>query len=978
MYNIEEEIQKRLDAFRADIVSGAITSNDDLEKSIAHSKNALLSGAVLKGNIDKLKASSIIEEKYIVSAKQLYKEHKRQTLSISPLIETKKNEIQDLIDRDEIDKAKEVMNNIMELLNDEEAVKAGLQENTFFADDVEYFQNDVYPQLLQEINKKIPEEKKGFARLGAGLKYIFLGTNPYNNQKTKIKSEKVEVPSEDRTLLGNIIAWSKKHKVATTIAGAAAAASLMAGGSFVSHWVTGNWNAAIDQPVETDEAGLSDENEDSIEMASFEVDEFHNFNINDEQTHIEKLQLLAHRFMEHGIPVVSEDECMKKTNAKQVAVSPEQLSNWLISANLADIDDLTFTKLMENSNTTKEELTADFNRVNNLLGAIYTTKVETPFLYEFISNKEDSNYIKAYEEAIIENQKGNKEDLKNLINSRIDTPVTGAYSGALGMTTSALAYCQLNVYNVNVIGQDAMNAYNINNDCKTDTTTTFYSDDWDGYTKIVDEKLVASLTYMNSDRNAYDEYLASLSDEQDDNKVFIEATVLPYLEKENVQFGPWVLIEEIAGERSINYSGVGNDSRVKGTTQVSSGSGKVTTKTVVKAPETAAEKEVQKKVEAVFAKKNQQSFENVVLDYAKQNDTTVTKNAEGDFILKKEGEEDIVVDGDTMGTYDPNKDYQGPTFKDYNEYKDAHSEYVQYIEGLGDVVVPVETTEASNKNVQTDGKGNYYYKPTGDKVITGSGTEIDDYINSHPDILEGTITEEGEIHYSDVDDEPEQDKSSTTKPDTSDQNQSTNPSTPNWGDQPSINEDIYNTLTPEQKEEFEDIINAGKDPVPGEIVDDSFSDTVYGNYTVTQLLNNLALCQNIPESVLQEYPEIWNAYQNWLEQKRLEEKRKMEQAQLEEQQRIEAEQQEIDQAQTYYEVTEPSYQAEPEFDEEPSPDFTEPEPDIIFESDIVEVPVQETITENSDAIATQISALEEAKADLLGDGITIEEGKTLS
>ena len=62
----------------------------------------------------------------------------------------------------------------------------------------------------------------------------------------------------------------------------------------------------------------------------------------------------------------------------------------------------------------------------------------------------------------------------------------------------------------------------------------------------------------------------------------------------------------------------------------------------------------------------------------------------------------------------------------------------------------------------------------------------------------------------------------------------------------------------------------------GEVVTETYSDVVYGNYTVPQLLNNPALCKNIPENILKnQFPDIWAVYQNWLEEQKQAEEAQM-------------------------------------------------------------------------------------------------------
>ena len=58
-------------------------------------------------------------------------------------------------------------------------------------------------------------------------------------------------------------------------------------------------------------------------------------------------------------------------------------------------------------------------------------------------------------------------------------------------------------------------------------------------------KFEAARIYQGTEKEAYEEYLKTLTDEQDDNKVYIEAQVLLYLELHNVQLGEWDVLEEI-------------------------------------------------------------------------------------------------------------------------------------------------------------------------------------------------------------------------------------------------------------------------------------------------------------------------------------------------------------------------------------------------------------------------------------------------
>lgn len=981
MDRLEEMLGKRLQFLQSDIEAGAFSSKEELEQEIIRNSNILDTVAAMNG-IPKADVEQYIQENFVSQAMNSFINLKtRNEKPDNYQFEETQTTIEELIANGNLEEAQARIDRMSELLNDPEKVQAAIQEGIFRQEDADYFQSMIpkFQEDMEEYRSKT--EKPGFfKRLLSGIVFVATGKNPYDNQKIKVEKQKVSEDDDTKALSERLQGFVSKNKGKIALA---LGATMLIGG-LALHGLHNQAN----EP-ETTSYGQEQMQEDSIEMATFEVDEDHIFNVNDEQTHIDNLQLLAKAFMERGVQVVSEEECMKLSNEGKLAVSPQQLDNWYISINLEDMDDLTFTKLLADSDTDKEELSSDFARVSNILGSIYTTKEETPFIYQFIGNKEYSEYIKSYESAIIQNQKGNKDDLINLIRSRVVNPVAGTSSGPLGMLSTSLIYQQANVYNAQVIGQDIMDLYNINNDCKTEIKTTFYSDDWAEYMRKVNSKFAAAIAYTGSEEEAFNDYLKTLSDEQDDNKVYIEDQVLPYLEKENVQLGEWDLIDEIANNRTVSYQGTGT-SKQDSTVTITAPTKTETTKVVPKEPTTPAEKEVQEKVEQELADQNRESFEDAVNDYAEDNGGKVEETPDGDLIIHIPGEEDIVVDGDTMGAYDPDKDYQGPTYDDYDDYKEDNKDKVEHVDGVGDVVVEDENITITNPNVHEDENGDIIDNTTGDKVIIGTEDEIDDYLDEHPNVGEWETVDEGEIHYSDVDNElpPVLGDTSYNKPEDStngyinndskednndEYNQSAGENTVNNGIPNGVDEDIYNSLTDEEKQALEDMLNAGKEPEAGEIVDETFSDVVYGSYTVPQLMSNPALCANIPESILKnDFPEIWSMYQNWLEEQRLAAE------EAEKQQAVE----EVVEAPVQEEIV-PEANAVPTVEETATPAVEEQKAPVEETvAPIVEqptAPVEEVPVETVSDIAAQKAALEAVRAELTGSNIVNEpEVKTLS
>lgn len=864
---LNEMIEKRMAAVEADVIAGSFSTKDKFNAEIDRLMSVMVRTAILKG-IDKEKAEEYLQENFALKAVEFYdKNVLSDTLIEMPTdygFAENQNEIVQLIEKGDLEAADKKIDQILSILEDEDYVKEAIADGTFTQKDIEYFKNVACPYFEELKDEKIvPEaEKQGLLqRIKNGAIFIVTGKNPYDGQNVKIEHKKQ--PLKERILNSKLAEWAKKHKVAVTAIGLAAVlgAGVFIGGKFLH-------SRAESSP---DDLSLgSTPQQGGEETATFAVDEDHNFNINDQVSHTERLQLLAKAIMERGVPVVSEEECMKLGNDGKLAVSPEQLNNWLISINLEDMDELTFTKLLADSDTDKEELSSDFTRVSNILGSIYTTKEESAFIYEFISNKEYSEYIKAYEEAIIQNQKGDSESLVTLIKSRVYNPVAATSSGSLGMLSTSLIYQQANVYNAEVVGQDIMDLYNINNDCKTDTTATFYSDDWAEYMRKLNSKFDAAITYTSSEVAAYAQYLLTLTDAQDDNKVYIEGQVLPYLEKNNIQLGEWDILENIENNnREVKSQDTGQSSGKTVSTP-----SEVTATQIAKEPTTLEEKAVQSQVESELETENRQNFEDVVDGFAAAQGGIVTENKDGDLVILVPGQQPIVVDTETKGAYDASKDHQGETYHHYGEYMEEHRQEVENIEGIGEVVVIDEgKLTITNPNVYLDGKGNIIDKTTGDKIITGTEEEIDKILNRHPELSEGIIVEEGRTHYSDVDDDLYQDDRTNG---VLNGGTSSRPSGNADSVLDSVDQDILDILSPEEQAALEEMLNAGNKPVAGEVVTETYSDVVYGNYTVPQLLNNPALCKNIPENILKnQFPDIWAVYQNWLEEQKQAEEAQM-------------------------------------------------------------------------------------------------------
>lgn len=864
---LNEMIEKRMAAVEADVIAGSFSTKDKFNAEIDRLMSVMVRTAILKG-IDKENAEEYLQENFALKAVEFYdKNVLSDTLIEMPTdygFAENQNEIVQLIEKGDLEAADKKIDQILSILEDEDYVKEAIADGTFTQKDIEYFKNVACPYFEELKDEKIvPEaEKQGLLqRIKNGAIFIVTGKNPYDGQNVKIEHKKQ--PLKERILNSKLAEWAKKHKVAVTAIGLAAVlgAGVFIGGKFLH-------SRAESSP---DDLSLgSTPQQGGEETATFAVDEDHNFNINDQVSHTERLQLLAKVIMERGVPVVSEEECMKLGNDGKLAVSPEQLNNWLISINLEDMDELTFTKLLADSDTDKEELSSDFTRVSNILGSIYTTKEESAFIYEFISNKEYSEYIKAYEEAIIQNQKGDSESLVTLIKSRVYNPVAATSSGSLGMLSTSLIYQQANVYNVEVVGQDIMDLYNVNYECRTDTTSTFYSDDWAEYMRKVDSKFDAAITYTGSEVNAYTQYILTLTDAQDDNKVYIEGQVLLYLKENNIELGEWDILKNIENNnREVKSQDTGQSSGKTVSTP-----SEVTATQIAKEPTTLEEKAVQSQVESELETENRQNFEDVVDGFAAAQGGIVTENKDGDLVILVPGQQPIVVDTETKGAYDASKDYQGKTYHHYGEYMEEHRQEVENIEGIGEVVVIDEgKLTITNPNVYLDGKGNIIDKTTGDKIITGTEEEIDKILNRHPELSEGIIVEEGRTHYSDVDDDLYQDDRTNG---VLNGGTSSRPSGNADSVLDSVDQDILDILSPEEQAALEEMLNAGNKPVAGEVVTETYSDVVYGNYTVPQLLNNPALCKNIPENILKnQFPDIWAVYQNWLEEQKQAEEAQM-------------------------------------------------------------------------------------------------------
>ena len=448
---LDNLISLRIVSMESDIVAGAFHSEEELEMEISRLKKIMVSSAVING-IKKLDAEEYIDTYFTSYVKEFYQKNQQSNemdeFPENYAFKEAQKEIEELIASGNIDQADERIVELSSILSDEEMVSAAIADGLYTKQDAEFFLKVALPHfsdMMDEVRLN-DNTKMNFAeRIKKGVSFIFKGKNPYDNQTVKTKKEKTKVKEFDK-LKYSIMSWCMKHKGFCTVAGVVA----VVGGVFAG---THNLHEKVEvlEELPTEPIYESQLLEPQIEEATFEVDEFHHFNLNDEQTHIEKLQLLAQAFMERGVPVLSEEECSKANLNGKMAVSVEQLNNWLISINIEDMDDLTFTKLLKDDNTDIEELTNDFGSICNVLGSIYTTKEDEPFVYEFISNKEYSNYIKTYEEAIIENQKGNSKDLIALIKNRVYNSNAPTTNGPLGCLSTLLFYQQFNVYNVNVI-----------------------------------------------------------------------------------------------------------------------------------------------------------------------------------------------------------------------------------------------------------------------------------------------------------------------------------------------------------------------------------------------------------------------------------------------------------------------------------------------------------------------------------------------
>lgn len=827
---LDEMIAKRLASLTTDIIADEFPDQVLFTVEITRLVDVMASIAVFKG-IDRDVAKSYLEKNFAEEAKKLYVAGQKTLMEKAPddyRLKEKQLEIEALINNGDIEQADKKLDEVLATFEDPEMCDELIKEGVFSKEDIDYFKNVACPHFQALKASVIPPEESGmnfFQRIAKAVSFIITGKNPYDNKNVKIKNEKVSF--KERIRDNKLVKWVNGHRVIATLT----AATISLGAICVSsrnslHKLDDRESLTVEIPndeefkniIENAEIAIkkvqNEKAQSDVEMATFEVDQFHNFNINDQVTHTKSLQLLARAVMVRGVPVVSEEESMKLELEDKLGCSAKELNNWLMCINLADIDDLTFTKLLENSGTTKEELSSDFMRVSDILGAIYTTKENKPFIYQFISNKTDSEYIRTYEEAIIQNQKGNPNDLISLIKSRVNT-LPSASRGALGILSTTLVYQQANVYNPQVVGQDAMDLYNINGDCTTSNTKAcFYSEDWAEYMRTLNQKLDATISYTGSEATAYRNYLSTLTVVQNGNKVCIESTVLPYLKENGIELGAWDVLENIKNDTTevISQGPIENSGVVSTPVE--------TRKTVPKAPTTPEEKKVQAQVEADLAEENREAFEEAI------SQGNVQENENGDYNLYIPDQSPIFIDADTMGTYDPSKDYKGPIYDGYDAYKDIYHEQIKEVEGVGNVVVTDEGKwDIKISDVYIDGNGDLIDKES-EKLVTGTEEDMDEVLNRQPGLSEWITTEEGDIHYSDVDN----DLPNATEPPTN------NPGNANETEQkPIVNipeksdpvlgevdQNILDILTPEEQLALEEMLNAGKQPEAGEIVDETY------------------------------------------------------------------------------------------------------------------------------------------------------------
>lgn len=828
---------KRLEYLRGDIEAGVFQNEEEFQKELDRLYKILLSEAVLKYGIKRDDFNDHFMQNFESHA---ILDFRKSFMPMNYKFAPQQMELEELIDNKEYERAQERLDSILDILDDEKMVELAISDGQYTAEDVKYFKNQV-PGYMKEIEEGLNYSSKKSNVLGrviGGLVFIASGKNPYDNQTTKLVSKKELISEKAKEFTNKTKEMGKKHK--GKIVACATALGLLLGGINV----TKDLHNKADQ-TEVDTTSKSESVEEKTEEVTFEVQEGCLFNINDQVTHTQKLQLLAKSFVERGVPVVSEEEAMELGNEGKLAVTPQQLDNWLISVNLEEMSNLTFTKLMADSNTDKEELSSDFARINNVLGTIYTTKEEQPFIFEFIGNKEYSEYIKSYEEAMIQNQKGNQESLVKLIESRVYNPVAGTFSGAIGMLSTSLIFQQANVYNEQVIGQDIMNLYNVNNNCQVgENVTTFFSDDWAEYQAKLNEKMIAAIVYTGSEEKQYTEYMNLLSNDQNDNKLYIEAQVLPYLEKENIQLGELDYIDWIVNNRVVSYQSSNGGSHVT----ITNPSTVTTTTTVVpKEPTTEEEKKVQQETEKEFEEKNEQSYKDVLEDFVEENGGELIEGENGEDIIILPEQEPIVVNPN-MGEYDSEKDYTGSTYKDYNDFKgsESNNDKVQTVPGVGEVVVENEKIEITNPDVEVTDKGEFVDKTTGDKIETGTEEEIDQIIEQEKqedsnfgqwvtiedgDIVEVPVQEfDLEQNVSFVPNVPDintgvdnstNDENLEADVPTNDTNVGSNDG--NNSEIPEgVDEEAYGTLSKEEQDALNEMLNPWTPPVAGEIVDESY------------------------------------------------------------------------------------------------------------------------------------------------------------
>lgn len=211
--NLQELIEKRINAFQADIAAGTFPTTEDFDREMSRVSNIIIATAVGKG-MRMGEVQEQLNKKFVPTMKHFYQKRPENYFFASA-----ESKIESFLKDGRIEDARGTLADVTEMLRNRNLVNDAFAAGTFTPEEVKYFGKVSMPELEEQITRA--EIAREMQKEQPIKKFSLSKQNPYNGQT-------VGIIGSLKSLGGKIQEKFKKHKV--KVCGGVLAAALLATG----------------------------------------------------------------------------------------------------------------------------------------------------------------------------------------------------------------------------------------------------------------------------------------------------------------------------------------------------------------------------------------------------------------------------------------------------------------------------------------------------------------------------------------------------------------------------------------------------------------------------------------------------------------------------------------------------------------------------------------------------------------------------